>query len=96
MHFFDRLILMIDGHIIFQGAANKSTEYFNSIGFNIPRFANPADYYMKILSVNYPKEKVDEDKINLLKLKYEQRLLPQIAVDAMSCNLPGADDIATT
>ena len=30
-------------------------EYFRTLKFNIPRFANPADFFMKVLSINYPK-----------------------------------------
>ncbi len=46
---FDRLILMADGYIIYQGEAKQSAAYFASIGFKQPTFANPADYYMRIL-----------------------------------------------
>lgn len=53
--YFDRLVLMCDGYIVFQGDAGDSMEYFRTLKFNIPRFANPADFFMKVLSINYPK-----------------------------------------
>ena len=46
---FDRLILMTEGNIIYQGLAKKSTEYFSELGFECSRFSNPADYFMKML-----------------------------------------------
>jgi ABC-type multidrug transport system ATPase subunit len=48
---FDQLILMTDGHIAYQGKAKKCNSYLREIGFTPPRYSNPADYYMKILSV---------------------------------------------
>lgn len=36
----------------------------------MPRFANPADVFMKILAVNYPKSEGDQNKIDYLKRCY--------------------------
>lgn len=54
--FFDRLILMADGHIMYQGDAKASVDYFKKIDRPVPQFANPADFFMKLLSINYPKK----------------------------------------
>ena len=51
---FDRLILMSSGHIVYQGDAALSAPYMRSIGFKMPEFSNPADTYMRILSVHFP------------------------------------------
>ena len=53
--YFDKLILMADGHILYQGSAKRSTHYFSKIGYQIPSYSNPADSYMRILQVHYPK-----------------------------------------
>ena len=63
---FDRLILLVDGYIVYQGYADLSPYYFNSIGFNCPEYANPADYFLKRLAVSYPKCRRDQDKIDYL------------------------------
>ena len=55
MHF-DRLMLLADGHLIYQGDAKISHEYFSSIGFECPMYSNPADHYMKTFAINYPKK----------------------------------------
>ena len=68
---FDRLILMCDGHIVYQGAARQSAAYFTSIGVPCPRYANPADFFMKVLTVDYPKQARDEKKVAFLSYQYE-------------------------
>ena len=67
---FDRLILMSDGHIVFQGDAKDSTSYFSTMGYTCGLFSNPADYFMKVLSVNYPKSHEDEQRIDLFVQNY--------------------------
>jgi hypothetical protein len=61
---------MADGNIVYQGDAAKSPSYFRSIKYDMPRFANPADIFMKLLAINYPKTKVDTEKIDYLKRCY--------------------------
>lgn len=62
-HYFDKLILMMDGHIVFQGRANICPQYFKKIGYPLPKLGNPADHFMKILSLSYPLTKADEEKL---------------------------------
>jgi hypothetical protein len=73
---------MADGYIVYQGDAKKSPSYFSSIGLYCPTFANPADYYMKRLTVNYPKQEYDERKVKFLKSKYEEKLEMNLATEA--------------
>ena len=68
--YFDRLIIMCDGHIIFQGEANKSPPFFRGCGYDMPRQANPADIFMKLLAIHYPKNEEDLAKIQKLKNAY--------------------------
>lgn len=71
---------MTDGYIVYQGDAKKAVNYFSSISddtyyFKCPTYANPCDFFMKILSINYPKEKEDDNKVAFLKEKYETYLI---------------------
>jgi hypothetical protein len=66
---------MADGKIVYQGAAKESTKYFSRIGFECPRYANPADFFMKLLTINYPLTKTDEEKLEILNGGYLKRLL---------------------
>lgn len=63
---FDNLMLMVRGHIIYEGLASQAVHYFSSIGYSCPKLTNPADYFMKIMSetgmiVDEIKEKKDLD-----------------------------------
>ena len=48
---FDRLILMVEGNIIYQGPAHTSIDYFKEIGYPCPEHTNPPDYYMRIMYI---------------------------------------------
>jgi len=57
---------MCDGYIMYQGEAARSAQYFKQINIPCPKFSNPADFFMKALTVNYPKEENDVKKVNYL------------------------------
>eukprot|EP00347_Sterkiella_histriomuscorum_P009865 403339578 len=75
---FDKLMLLADGYIVYQGQAKLSHEYFSQIGFQCPKYKNPADYYMKEFSVNYPKSEADENKIAHLRDSYNSRMADSV------------------
>ena len=41
---------MVDGNIIYDGDASRSTDYFAKIGLPVPKHTNPTDHYMKLLN----------------------------------------------
>ena len=42
---FDRLFLMVEGRIIYQGAASKAIDYFSEhFGLNCDEFHNPSEF----------------------------------------------------
>jgi ATP-binding cassette, subfamily G (WHITE), eye pigment precursor transporter len=61
--YFDRLILMMDGYIVYQGTAAESPDYFRKLGETVPTQANPADTFLMMLQVNYPKQDADHVRI---------------------------------
>ena len=61
---------MADGHIMYQGLAKDSVHHFAKIGFVCPIHSNPADYFMRVLSVSYPKTSDDENLIKTLTSHY--------------------------
>lgn len=77
-YYFDRLLLMADGNIVYQGLANRAPRYFDQIGYNVGKFANPADIFMRIISVNYPKMDEDEEKLNNLITSYKKKCEPAV------------------
>lgn len=80
-YYFDRLILMSDGFIVYQGDAAGSMDYFKGLKFEVPRFANPADFFMKVLSVKYPKQADDEKKLEHLTNSYRFQLEKKIGAE---------------
>ncbi|PFH38226.1 putative ATP-binding cassette G family transporter [Besnoitia besnoiti] len=48
---FDRLILMFEGRIVYQGPARRCVSYFAKRGFHCPPQFNPADFILDLLNV---------------------------------------------
>lgn len=68
--YFDRVLLMADGFTVFQGDAAESMEYFKTLKFTVPTLCNPADFFMKVLSIKYPKGPEDIQKLDHLNNTY--------------------------
>jgi hypothetical protein len=79
---------MSDGHCVYQGLALESAAYFNSIGFNLPKFSNPADTFMKILAVNYPQTPKDTKKIQFFLDQYNKNYKDAVIEENKSLVLP--------
>jgi hypothetical protein len=47
---FNKIMLMVEGNIIYDGVAKDSINYFLKIGYPVPVHTNPTDHYMKILN----------------------------------------------
>ena len=66
---FDRLILLVEGNTIYQGAAQDSVKYFTSLGYECPESTNPPDYYMRIMHI-INRHNLTDDEIKKLDLFY--------------------------
>ena len=53
---FDRLLLIVQGKIIYFNEAKLACEYFASINYKCPDMSNPADYFMSMMSMENPNE----------------------------------------
>ncbi|CAD8191656.1 unnamed protein product [Paramecium pentaurelia] len=71
---FDQIFLLAKGKFIYQGPRERMIEYFQSIGFDCPKKANPLDHFISIMQndVNRP-----QDLSNLF-IGYENQLQPLI------------------
>ena len=65
---------MSDGYCVYQGEAKKSAQYFRDLKFKLPTFSNPADTYMRILAVNYPKTDKDQRKLVFFNKYYQSKI----------------------
>lgn len=59
----DRLILLADGHCVYQGPARDVGTYFDISNKCKSKNQNPCDFFMRELSISYPKGEQDEAKI---------------------------------
>ena len=83
---------MADGYIVYQGDAVASDAYFAKIGKPLPRYANPGDYFMKVLSVNYPKQQEDIEKVAELNRNYHAMLEQGITAENRMIQLDRPND----
>jgi hypothetical protein len=63
---------MLDGYLIYQGIAKDATSYFSQIGYKCPRFANPADFMIRLVQIEYPKGPEEEKRIEFFVNKYNE------------------------
>ncbi|KAL6044325.1 putative ATP-dependent permease ADP1 [Balamuthia mandrillaris] len=47
---FDDLFLVVNGHLAYAGPVEESKNYFNDLGFPCPKFTNPSDHFMRLLT----------------------------------------------
>mmetsp|Transcript_11933 Transcript_11933/g.11934 ORF Transcript_11933/g.11934 Transcript_11933/m.11934 type:complete len:156 (+) Transcript_11933:492-959(+) len=90
---FDRLILLMDGHLIYQGKADQAVNYFQGLGFKIPTYANPADFFLQEFYVPFYKKKEDLEKLELLIRGYQQNM--KVAVENEDANINNLEEITS-
>ena len=90
---FDRLILLMDGYVIYQGPAKEAADYFTKIGFLCPKYANPADFFLKEFYVPFKKTSADEEKLKKLVSSYDEKMKGTIAKENEECKFePVSED----
>jgi ABC-type multidrug transport system ATPase subunit len=47
----DRLYLLADGAVVYDGLARDAVDYFSSLGYPCPAFMNPVDFFIRQLAV---------------------------------------------
>ena len=86
---FDRLILMMEGNIIYQGDPKASMRYFGELGYPVPERTNPPDHYMRVLYIanRNALTEADHQKISLFVNTYkkeEDSILETLRGDEMA------------
>ena len=73
----DNLILMQNGKFVYQGNPNDSIKYFCDIGFEVPKFIIPTDYYLRIIHISNRNDLNTEEVETIRKLekKYKENYL---------------------
>ncbi|XP_072906752.1 ATP-binding cassette sub-family G member 8 [Hemitrygon akajei] len=66
-HLFDLVVLLSSGLTTYCGTARDMIPYFTSIGYPCPRFCNPCDFYVDLISIDRrskEQEQITQDKAN--------------------------------
>ncbi|CAI2361051.1 unnamed protein product [Moneuplotes crassus] len=74
---FPKLLLLMEGNTIFHGRTLESVPYFRNIGFSVPEFSNPSDYYLREFYVSF-KDRDKGEKLDTLTSSYQREILPVI------------------
>lgn len=57
---FDRILLLVNGKLIYQGSENKVIKHFSDIGYACGHYMNPADYFLSIMHASDDKEATEK------------------------------------
>ena len=76
--FCDRLLLLADGHLVYQGPGSESGDYFDIKNKCNTANRNPCDFFMRELWINYPKKKADDERISYYLERYNKEQLPVV------------------
>ena len=76
---FDKICFISEGRLAFIGDQARAVEFFEVQGFKCPEKYNPADYYIKNLSVT-PYDK-DESKKRIIVSLFVHFLVPRVLID---------------
>eukprot|EP00999_Lentomonas_sp_LEN2_P000744 NODE_173_length_2004_cov_14.973895_g149_i0.p1 GENE.NODE_173_length_2004_cov_14.973895_g149_i0~~NODE_173_length_2004_cov_14.973895_g149_i0.p1 ORF type:complete len:601 (+),score=114.99 NODE_173_length_2004_cov_14.973895_g149_i0:136-1938(+) len=60
---FTRLIVLSHGRLVYNGPMSKSISFFSKIGYEVPQYSNPADYFMMVLQAVDEKDKSRVDRL---------------------------------
>ena len=73
-----------------------SAKYFRDLKFSLPTFSNPADTYMRILAVGFPKTLKDENKLKYFNNNYDKKLKPFVETENKMLTLAEPDLVKVT
>jgi len=52
-HLFDRLMLMVQGQVAYQGDTKDAISFFSKAGMECPTYSNPADFFLATLDITF-------------------------------------------
>ncbi|KAL8862693.1 MAG: hypothetical protein Q9178_001191 [Gyalolechia marmorata] len=70
---FDRLVLLSGGTSVYSGPVEKSVPYFESLGFALPPFVNPAEFLVDLAALDIRSPDLEKDsstRVEMLKLAW--------------------------
>lgn len=69
LEYFDKIILLSEGFLVYEGTIKDCMQFFRDNGFTCPEFTCPTDYFLEIITINsFSKELKEKSLKNLYKL----------------------------
>uniref|UniRef100_A0A7S2W9N2 ABC transporter domain-containing protein n=1 Tax=Mucochytrium quahogii TaxID=96639 RepID=A0A7S2W9N2_9STRA len=66
---FDHLIMLTQGHCVYNGEVSKAQEYFEKLGYPVPTYVSPPDHFLDVITPGAPNSNpelfIDEYKKNI-------------------------------
>lgn len=81
---FDKLILLADGHVVYNGFIKDVVSYFATLGYKCPRYTNPAEYIMDLVKADShisTKEEGEARVKHLIQAYRKANNLPELTED---------------
>lgn len=58
---FDRLLVLSNGKMVYNGAVANVQPYFDSLGFKMPLYTNPAEYVIDLVNTDFTRDRAKAD-----------------------------------
>jgi ABC-type multidrug transport system ATPase subunit len=68
---FDKICLMSEGRLAFIGTRHEATAFFESQGYPCPVKYNPADYFIKTMSISPIDRENSVEKVNVKSIRFK-------------------------
>jgi len=81
---FDRLMLLADGHMVYNGPTKDVVAYFAKLGYKCPKYTNPAEFIMNLVKADSyisSKEEGEERLKHLVSAFRDNHSLPALTED---------------
>ena len=73
---FHEMLILTDGRLAYAGLVSESEAFFEKAGYPVPRYENPADHYLKVISQHsFGTTKAGIPRTNPVKENPEKRLI---------------------
>ena len=69
---FDNVYLLVEGKVAYAGAREDAPAYFASLGYHCPLTHNPADFIIRLLSMNPNRLEECEERVEKLVAAFQQ------------------------
>ncbi|EGD76918.1 hypothetical protein PTSG_12701 [Salpingoeca rosetta] len=68
---FHKLMILASGRVVYNGMANKAVDYFANLGYPLPPYTNPADFFIRLINMDFEATaEMSEDEIHKRNFKF--------------------------